>query len=288
MTALFPDIPGTEQPGSGAQPGQVGLSGAIGSFVIGESPIGGGGVNVAQLAGPGLPNILPAYLYMQYNDDENLQAFIDAFNQIAQSYLDWFNQIGLPIYTGDMIVGALLDWVAGGIYGEERPSLPSGNAQVLGPYGLLGFGDGPPYGLTETIGPSNLFVTTDDIFKRILTWHHFLGDGKVFSIRWLKRRVMRFLTGVNGTAPNIDQTYRISITFGTNDQINITLVNQITTLEDAAGYGELGFGSGPPCGVANYGIVPLPSFALGSVFKAAVEAGALELPTQYEWVVNNV
>ena len=42
-------------------------------------------------------------------------------------------------------------------------------------------------------------AVTDDVFKRILTWHFYKGDGKNFSVRWLKRRIWRFLQGANGT-----------------------------------------------------------------------------------------
>jgi len=41
----------------------------------------------------------------------------------------------------------------------------------------------------------------DDIFKRILTWNLYKGDGNRFSMRWLKRRIARFLFGVNGIDP---------------------------------------------------------------------------------------
>lgn len=287
MSILIPDIPGTELPGSGATPGTPGLSGAIGEFVIGVSPIGGSGSSsIAILSGPGLPDILPAYLYMQYNDDENLQALVEAFNQIAQSYLDWFNQIDLPIYTGDPIVGALLDWVAGGLYGESRPLLPSGTSQLEGPFGLLEFGDGPAFGDATIVGPSDFYLTNDDLFKRILTWHHFKGDGNVLTIKWLKRRIMRFLTGVNGASPNIDQTYRIRIGFGPGNEVTITIVNSISTIVDSAGFGDLGFGGGPGFGMSDVATVPLPGFAMAHAFKAAVEVGALELPPQYTWAVN--
>src|SRR5215472_11594549 len=42
------------------------------------------------------------------------------------------------------------------------------------------------------------------------------GDGRYFNIPWLKRRVKRFLIGVNGSSPHIDNTDDISISFGPN------------------------------------------------------------------------
>src|ERR1035437_1654445 len=79
-----------------------------------------------------LQKILPAYVYQQYSDDDNIQAFNSAFNGVAQNYLDWFNSINLPIYTGSQIAGPLLDWVAEGIYGLRRPALPYGQTSSIG------------------------------------------------------------------------------------------------------------------------------------------------------------
>ena len=59
-----------------------------------------------------LQAIIPAYVYQQYADDDDIQAFNSAYNNTAQSYLNWFTGIELPIYTSSTINGALLDWVA--------------------------------------------------------------------------------------------------------------------------------------------------------------------------------
>ena len=42
-----------------------------------------------------LPNVIPAYVYDQYSDDENVQGFFEVLNAMAQGYLDWFNQTPL-------------------------------------------------------------------------------------------------------------------------------------------------------------------------------------------------
>ena len=81
-----------------------------------------------------LDTLLPSYLYLQYQDDDNLQAFVDVYNSQAQEYLDWFYSISLPVYTSDTISGSLLDWVAQGLYGMPRPVLATGVNQNLGPY----------------------------------------------------------------------------------------------------------------------------------------------------------
>ena len=67
--------------------------------------------------------ILPAYPFVQYRDDPNVVAFFEAYNEIAQEYLDSLNNLALPCWTSESITGQLLDWIALGIYGVERPLL---------------------------------------------------------------------------------------------------------------------------------------------------------------------
>jgi hypothetical protein len=165
---------------------------------------------------------IPSYLYEQYQDDDNLQAFVASYNTQMQQYVDWFNQIGLPVYTGSLISGSLLDWVAQGLYGIKRPSLSSGTNKNLGPYNTTPYNTVPYNGFIR-VGTSNVTVTNDDIFKRIMTWQLYRGDGKVFNLIWLKRRIIRFLTGVNGTAPRIDNTYSVSAAYGSRYQVNVLL-----------------------------------------------------------------
>lgn len=162
-------------------------------------------------AGPPFTGIIPSYLYEQYADDENLQAFVDAFNATALIYLQWLNSINLPIYTGPLIVGDLLDWVAAGVYGLERPVVSFSQFNSKGPFNTymlntLGFN------VQKKLTASTLFTVTDDIFKRIITWNFYKGDGQQTNIDWIKRRVMRFLIGTNGVDPGIDNTYQVSIT----------------------------------------------------------------------------
>ena len=47
--------------------------------------------------------ILPAYPFAQYRDDPNVVAFFDAYNEIAQEYLDSFNNLALPCWTSESI-----------------------------------------------------------------------------------------------------------------------------------------------------------------------------------------
>ena len=198
-----------------------------------------------------LQSILPAYVYQQYSDDANIQAFNTAYNNFAQLYLSWFNTIELPVYTSPTISGALLDWVALGLYGRTRPLLPSGKSQAVGPYDTWQYNT-LEYNQYKVIGSTNYYATTDDIFKRILTWHLYKGDGKVFNIAWLKRRVLRFLNGTNGTAPSVADTQTVSVTFGTPPSVVIALQTP---------------------------------FAQGAILQSAVQSGAIELPFQYTWSV---
>ena len=140
-----------------------------------------------------------AYPYMQYSDDPNIVAFFTAFNQIAQGYLDWFNSTPLSIYTNPTISGPLLDWVLNGLYGIERPVISTFSSAIY-----AGYGSGPSYGTSfyggfEYVSSGTALIATDDIYKRVATWHLYQGDGQQFSMQWLKNRVSRFLNGANGS-----------------------------------------------------------------------------------------
>lgn len=190
-------------------------SSAIGEFVIGQSPIQGS-IGTPQT----VQKTVLAYLYEQYADDPNLQAFVDAYNVLTQGYVDWFNQTNLPVYTG--LSGPLLDWVGAGLYGFKRPVLTSGIARKIGPYNTFLFNQ-LPYNGHRTASSQNYVVTSDDVYKRCLTWNFYKGDGQYFTVNWLKRRVMRFLTGANGTSPNVDQTYPVSVEFVAPNEVTINV-----------------------------------------------------------------
>jgi len=141
---------------------------------------------------------LPSYIYQKFADDDDLQAFATAFNGMANVYAAWFaGPPALADYRGQ--AGPLLDWVAAGIYGFIRPTLSSGRFRSVGPYNTAAYNT-LPYNALRQLGPKNVTVTSDDIFKRIITWNFYKGDGNRFNVRWLKRRIMRFLLGVNGSA----------------------------------------------------------------------------------------
>lgn len=231
-----------------------------------------------------LTTILPSYLYTQYQDDDDLQSFVEVYNEYAQAYLDWFNSINLPVYTADSISGDLLDWVVSGLYGiSMRPSLPSGHVTATGGYNTLAFNN-LEYDRIRKIGSGSYYATTDDIFKRIVTWSFYKGDGMQFSINWLKRRVMRFLTGTNGTAPAIDQTYQISVEFGSGNQVNIIILNGLRVVTGGAMYDRFAFNTLAYNQVKTkfYNYAPLQYAA---ILQAGIQSGALPLPFQFTYNV---
>lgn len=222
---------------------------------------------------------MAAYLYQQYQDDDNLQAFITSFNQLAQIYIGWFATINLAVYTNPQIAGPLLDWVAEGIYGMTRPALGSGRNLDIGPLNTYAYNT-LAYNRRKLIGPSDVVATSDDVFKRIMTWNFYKGDGNVFNVRWLKRRIMRFLIGENGTAPNIDETYAISVTIGPGI-ISIQIAVGTRAITGGALYNRFGFNRMPYNALRTRFIPGPPQFALAPVFEEAVAAGALQFPFQY-------
>lgn len=231
-----------------------------------------------------LTKVVPSYLYQEYSDDEDLQAFVSAFNELAQQYVNWFALIQLSVYTGPLIAGTLLDWVAEGLYGMYRPILPSGNSQNLGALNTITL-NSLPLNEQKIIGPPNYFATSDDAFKRILTWHLWRGDGREFTIKWLKRRVMRFLTGTDGGPGQTDTTYPVSVTFGVDFMVNINLQS---TRRFSTGGSLIGVGLMNTFYLEEYDTtaIMIPISPLVPVFKAAVEAGVLELPFQFDFIVN--
>jgi hypothetical protein len=165
-----------------------------------------------------------------------------------------------------------------------RPTLSSGRNRTIGPYNTAAF-NVLPFNARRLIGPADVTVTSDDIFKRIMTWNFYKGDGMVFSARWLKRRVVRFLTGVDGSAPNVDETYNVSVTFG-GGIVSIRLAVGTRTVLGGALFNRHGFNRVPFNSLLTKFIPGPVQYPLASVLKEAVESGALELPFQYHFVVS--
>ncbi|MBR8141226.1 hypothetical protein KDW46_02485 [Burkholderia vietnamiensis] len=145
-----------------------------------------------------LQQIIPAYLYQEYADDPDLQAFIASANSIAQGYLDWFNNTPLAVYTSPSIFGPLLDWIGNGIYGIPRPVLSTQTSTITAGYNSVPYNTLPYNGMQFT-SSGTAEIATDDIYKRAMTWNLYRGDGQVFTMGWLKNRVNRFINGAGGT-----------------------------------------------------------------------------------------
>lgn len=244
----------------GTAHGQATVSGVVSqnqaiATAAGQATVQGISISVIPPEPPQGPtltqNIIPSYLYVQYNDDNDLQAMVAAYNAYTQAYLDYLNNLNLPIYTTDPVSGLLLDWVGTNLYGYPRPALPQYGRGPIGPLNtwtpneivLNGWipGEGTSYN-----------ATTDDIYRRCLTWHFYKGDGKQMSIRWLKRRIERFLNGINGTDTDVAATYDVSVTFPSPQHCTITL----------------------------------PTSSTSKIFQAAIQGGLLETPFQIEFTVD--
>ncbi len=201
-------------------------------------------------------NIIRSYLYKQYEDDDDLQSFVAAQNYLAQRWLDDFNSLNLPVWS--TLSGNLLDWVGWGLYGIQRPILsyqqPAPTGAGSGPYNTMAwntsvYGGGKLH--PANTNPVTYLPVTDDIYKRILTWHLYRGDGFQFSTKWLKRRAHRFMNGSNGYLPVEDNTYDVGVT-ATGTAFTITV-----TAND-----------------------------IGTVLQFAVQDGVLALPFQFTYTVS--
>lgn len=198
--------------------------------------------------------ILPAYLYQQYQPDENVESFFIAYNTTAQQYLNYLISLNLPVWISPTITGSLLDWVALNLYGFRRPVLTSGGILLgKGEYNTEQY-DVIPYNDSEIIGSSITELVNDDIFKRVLTWNLYKGDGFQFTTRWLKNRVYRFLYGSNGCPTPVYNTYYISILYLANNNINIHVNSE-------------------------FNIEPI------EILQSAIQSDVLYLPFQYNFAV---
>jgi hypothetical protein len=191
--------------------------------------------------------IIPSYLYAQYQDDYWLPYFVTAYNIMSQEWLDWINLINLPVWPS--LAGQLLDWIGAGVYGYPRPQLSITNNIYSGgynsaPYNTIAYND------QLLISASILIAVTDDVYRRCLTWHLYVGDGFQFSTKWLKKRVHRFINGTNGYLADNDTTEDVSVVWS-GATATISLVTQ----------------------------------PISMIFQSAVIDGVLRLPFQYDFTV---
>lgn len=224
-----------------------------------------------------LATVVPAYVYGQYSDDPDIQAFFSGLNQTAQGYVDWFNNTPLAVYTSPNISGPLLDWIGQGIYGIARPTISAFTSKISGAWGTEAYAAGA-YGQRKIKSTGSVTVVNDDIYKRVLTWYLYLGDGRQMSIMWLRRRVARFMFGTNGTDIPADDFQQISISrppsgFG-------------------APYGTLVYGAQPYAtraakkNLTRHSIqIGVPNGQVGQIFQALLNQGDLVVPFQVKFNV---
>jgi hypothetical protein len=170
-----------------------------------------------------ITEILPSYLYQEYQPDNNVESFFLAYNNSAQNSLDYLINLNLPVWTSNNITGILLDWVALNLYGFSRPYLTtSGVILGGGVYNSVVYNK-IPYNEALILSGNVTSLVNDDIFKRVLTWNLYKGDGFQFNVRWLKNRIYRFLNGVNGTPLYPSDTNDISVIYSSGNNITITI-----------------------------------------------------------------
>ena len=221
---------------------------------------------------------IPAYPYQQYASDENISAFFTAYNQLSQGNLDTINSVQLPIYLNQS--GDVLNWCGLGIYGIPRQNIPLSPSVVVGPLDTVSLN-------TETVDAfenrsAQVYTVTDLVYQRILQWNTFKGDGYNFTIRWLKRRVERFLSGT--IFP--DQTYQISVSFTSETEVLIVISPYVTQLVSGSFYNTTQYDNpGTQFNASQSATVVLTPITLAVPFKLALNAGLLQLPFQYTFTV---
>lgn len=164
-------------------------------------------------------NIIPCYPYVQFLDDENIDAWFSAHNSYCQKYLDWFLNTPLAIYTNSTVNGPLLDWVANGVYGVYRTPIASISSKSKGAINTY-TPDELPLNQGVSISTSSVTSMTDEVLKSLITWNFYKGDGAQFTIPWIKKRVARFIYGIDG----FTNTNNISVKFTGLRTISIQVI----------------------------------------------------------------
>lgn len=222
-----------------------------------------------------LEDIIRSYLYTQYNDDDNIRAFVTAYNTMAKNIYDWMTNANLPIFVGGYNAGDQLRWVARGIYGVKPPVLSSGRQLVIGSFNTFTF-NSVPFNTRKVINQSEQVVVSDDLFKRIMTWNYYKGDGFYFTIPWLKRRIMRFLTGVNGVDVVNDQHWSISVLFS-GEGASVSIIKGFRKLTDSSVYNTQTFNRRAYNQKTSV-LIKSNEYEYASLFKQAFDSGLLHMP----------
>lgn len=222
-----------------------------------------------------LSDIIKSYPYLQYSDDDNIRAFFDSFNALADEIYQWMVNANLPIFIGTGNGGDQLAWIAKGIYGQSPPILVSSKKTSIGPFNTVAF-NSLPFNKVKTTEVTQQVVASDDLFKRIMTWNFYKGDGFNFTIPWLKRRVMRFLLGENGMDVANDQHWNISVLFSSGG-VAITIFTGYRKITSSSKFNTFAFNK-MPLGQANTVLIQSAQFAFAQLFQQAFNSGLLHMP----------
>ncbi|WMJ65680.1 hypothetical protein RBI80_00330 [Klebsiella variicola] len=109
-----------------------------------------------------------------------------------------------------------------------------------------------------------------------MTWNFYKGDGFYFSIPWIKRRILRFLLGVNGTDILNDQRWSISIQF-VDGGIVISIYKGRRRFTRSAIYNASAYNSGK-YNQKDTAFVITEDFEFAIFFKQAMDSGLLHMP----------
>ena len=133
-----------------------------------------------------------------------------------------------------------------------------------------------PFNGRKVVNQSEQVVVSDDLFKRIMTWNFYKGDGFHFTIPWLKRRIMRFLTGADGVDVVNEQRWSVSVLFS-GAGASISIVKGYRKLTDASLYGSFTFNS-QAFNQKKSVFIKSTNYEYASLFKQAFDSGLLHMP----------
>jgi hypothetical protein len=243
---------------------------SLGEFILGTSVLGAANTGA-------LPNVVPVYVYGQFADDPDIQAFFAGLNTTAQGYVDWFNNTPIGVYTNDSISGPLLDWTATGIYGIKRPVISTLTTRSIGQVNS--------YAVNTLAANRHLIrrsgtvsVATDDIYKRVLTWHLYLGDGRQMSVQWLRRRIARFLYGENGADIPVDYLKNVSISRPNLPPVGAVSTMAVNTFAVNTRRSR--------SNLARHALqITIPNNPTGQIFQVLLGQGYLAIPFQVKFTV---
>ncbi|STX01610.1 Uncharacterised protein [Kluyvera ascorbata] len=109
-----------------------------------------------------------------------------------------------------------------------------------------------------------------------MTWNFYKGDGFYFTIPWLKRRVLRFLTGVDGVDVVNDQRWSISVLFSSSGA-TISIIKGYRKLTDSATFNASAFNT-RAFNQKSSVLIKSTEYEYAALFKQAFDSGLLHMP----------